>query len=289
MMKVTILGGSGFIGSVLADLLSKKKYKVTILDTKIKKTLKKNQNFIKGSILNDNKLDKAIKGSKYVFNFAALADLDIAKNKPLETANINIIGTIKSLIISRKYNIKKFIHASSIYANSEQGGFYGSSKKAAEDYIEKFWKKYNLKFTILRFGSLYGPKAGKNNGINYIIDSFLKTRLLSYKGKKNAARKYIHVEDACLACIKSINRKYDNEYLTITGKNKVKVFSVMKHIAKVFNYKKKLRFFNLEIEGHYVNSPRSFIPRQGKSLFLKKYRNFKNEIKKLIEERKLKK
>ena len=91
--------------------------------------------------MNDRKLQKAIKGSDYVFNFAALADLDLAKNLPLETANINIIGTIKALIMSKKNKIKKFIHASSIYANSEQGGFYGSSKKAAEDFIEKFWKK----------------------------------------------------------------------------------------------------------------------------------------------------
>ena len=92
MTKITILGGSGFLGSVLADLLAKNnRYKVTVLDTKKKRPLLKNQIFIKGSILNENKLIKAIKGSKYVFNFAALADLDVAKNKPLETANINIM------------------------------------------------------------------------------------------------------------------------------------------------------------------------------------------------------
>ena len=145
-----------------------------------------------------------------------------------------------------------------------------------------------MKFTILRFGSLYGPSAGKNNGINYMIDNFLKTRLLSYKGKKNAARKYIHVEDACLACIKSMNKKYDNEYLNITGRKKVKVFNVMEHIADIFDYKSKIRFNNLEIEGHYVNTPKIFNPRKGKNLFLKKYKNFKHEIKNLIEERKTK-
>ena len=53
---------------------------------------------------------------------------------------------------------------------------------------------------------MYGPNAGKNNGINYIIDNFLKTNQLNYKGKKIAARKYIHVEDACLACIKALSK-----------------------------------------------------------------------------------
>ena len=74
MTKITILGGSGFLGSVLADLLAKNnRYKVTVLDTKKKRPLLKNQIFIKGSILNENKLIKAIKGFKYVFNFAALS------------------------------------------------------------------------------------------------------------------------------------------------------------------------------------------------------------------------
>ena len=289
MKQITILGGSGFLGSVLSDLLvQSKKYKVIILDTKMKRPLYKGQKFIKGSILNESKLEKAIKGSEYVFNFAALADLDVAKNLPLETANINIIGTIKALIISRNNKIKKFIHASSIYANSEQGGFYGSSKKAAEDFIEKFWKKYKVNFTILRFGSLYGLNAGKNNGINVIIDTYLKKNILSYKGKRNAARKYIHVEDACLACIKTINKAYDNKYLNITGKKKIKVSNLMEYISKLFKYKKGIKFKNLEVEGHYVNEPRVFRPRKGINLYLNKYKNFKQELINLIKERKRK-
>ena len=289
MKQITILGGSGFLGSVLSDLLvKKKKYRVIILDTKIKRPLLKNQKFIKGSILNDAKLEKAIKGSEYVFNFAALADLDLAKNLPLETANVNIIGTIKALIISKKNKIKKFIHASSIYANSEQGGFYGSSKKAAEDFIEKFWKKYKIKFTILRFGSLYGLNAGKNNGINFIIDTFLKKNVLNYNGKRNAARKYVHVEDACLACMQTLDKAYDNKYLNITGKKKIKVISLMKYISKLFEYKRNIIFKNLEIEGHYVNEPRIFKPRRGINLYLKKYKNFNQELVNLIKERKSK-
>ena len=155
MNKITILGGSGFLGSALANLFSKNgKIKVIIFDTKKNKLLR-NQKFIKGNILNEKALSKAIKNSDYVFNFAALADLNDARNKPMQSVKINLIGTVKALIISNKYKIKKFIQASSIYANSEQGGFYGASKKVAEDYIERFQQKYGLKYTILRFGSLW--------------------------------------------------------------------------------------------------------------------------------------
>ena len=63
----------------------------------------------------------------------------------------------------------------------------------------------------------------------------------------------------------------------------------MKHMAKLFKYKKNLKFKNLEIEGHYVNEPRVFKPRKGINLYLKKYKNIKNELINLIKERRLKK
>ena len=238
--------------------------------------LLRNQKFIKGNILNENALSKAIKNSDYVFNFAALADLNDARNKPMLSVEINLIGTIKALIISNKYKIKKFIQASSIYANSEQGGFYGASKKAAEDYIERFQQKYGLKYTILRFGSLYGPGADKTNGINVIIDHALKKETLLYKGSKKAARKYIHVHDACRACAQSMGRKYDNKYLNITGKTKIqitKLLNIMSEITKIS--KKKIFYKNFPNEGHYISEPRKFIPRHGINLNLKNYQNFK--------------
>ena len=280
MKQITVLGGSGFLGSALANLLSKNgKIKVIIFDTKKKINLLKNQKFIKGNILNEKKLSKAIKNSEYVFNFAALADLNDARNKPMKSVEINLIGTIKALIISSKFKIKKFIQASSIYANSEQGGFYGASKKASEDYIERFHQKYGLKYTILRFGSLYGPGSDKSNGINIIIDHALKKKSLLYKGSKKAARKYIHVLDACRACALCIGKKYDNKYLNITGRNKIKITRLLKIMSEITKISKKKIFYkNYLNEGHYISEPRKFIPRHGINLNLKKYQNFKKGL-----------
>ena len=284
--QITVLGGSGFLGSELSDLLAKRNYKVIIFDIKKKSSLKINQKFIKGSVLNIKKLSKAIKGSRIVLNFAAFADMDLAIDKPVDTIKINILGTINALILCKKFKVKKFIHASSIYANSEQGGFYGSSKKAAEDYIEKFYQKFKIKFTILRFGSLYGLGASKNNGVNKIIDEALKNNTLSYKGSILAARRYVHVTDATRACLKSISRKYDNKYLNITGKKQIKIKFLMKLLAKIIKIKNSdIKYHNLKMEGHYINTPKKFKPRQGSKLMLKKYINFEKSLKEQIIER----
>ena len=75
-----------------------------------------------------------------VFHFAASADLNHSNRKPFETIESNIIGTVKILKACLKNNVKKIIYAGSIYARSEQGGIYSTSKLSSEMIIERFVK-----------------------------------------------------------------------------------------------------------------------------------------------------
>ena len=195
---------------------------------------------------------------------------DFVRTRALESAKINIIGTINALVACNKHNVKRFILASSIYANTEEGGFYGSSKNAAESYVERFHETFGLKYTILRFGSLYGSRSDASNGLNIIINTGLKKQKLIYEGSINAARRYIHVEDVVNLCAKVVNKKYENKYLTITGKYSVKVKYLMKIAQKYLNISSdKIKFLNDKNEGHYDIRPTLFIPRLGKYLKIK--------------------
>ena len=284
-MKVVVLGGSGFIGSHLCDLLSSKGHKVNIFDIKKSKYKKKNQKMYIGSILDKKKLSLAIKGCDFVYHFAALSNMDVARTNPYRSAEINILGTINALLVSKLHMVKRFIHASSIYANTEEGGFYGSSKKAAESYIEIFHKTFGLKYTILRFGSLYGSRSDASNGLNIIINSGLKKQKLIYGGSINAARKYIHVEDVVNICVKVVNKKYENKYLTITGKRLVKIKNLMKMLSKHLNVpSNKIKYLNDFNRGHYDVKPTPFVSRSGKYLQIKKEKNFKKNLVYLVDE-----
>ena len=285
-MKVLVIGGNGFLGSHVSELLSNKKINVTIFDMKKGAWLKKGQKFVRGNILNYKSLSKAIKGVDVVYNFAALASLDAARFRPLETANINIIGTINVLMCCKKFKVKRFVHASSIYANSEQGGFYGSSKKASEDFVEKFYQTYRLNYTIIRFGSLYGTRADNSNGVNNLIDNAIKKNSLRYQGSIRAARKYVHVEDAAEACLKAMQKKYKNQYINITGKNKIKVIDLIKILSKLMNISQKnIKFLNKRNEGHYVSEPTRYKPRMGINVSLESYKNLRKSLIDLIKER----
>ena len=92
------------------------------------------------------------------------------------------MGTLRLLKLAKEFGIKRFIFASTVYVNSEQGSFYKSSKRAAEDFIEEYRKKYKLNFTILRFGTVYGERASSENIIDKILNKALKNKKIIYSG-----------------------------------------------------------------------------------------------------------
>ena len=143
-MKILIIGGSGFLGSYVADELFRKGHKVILFDKKKSKRANKKIKIIIGDIQNHFILKKAIKGVDVVYNFAAIADIGEALRKPIQTVKTNILGVVNILEICKKYKIKRVVFASSIYVHSQQGGFYRASKQAAELYIEEYSKQHGL-------------------------------------------------------------------------------------------------------------------------------------------------
>ena len=263
-MKIIVTGGSGFLGSHVADELSKRGHNVTIFDKKKSKWIRPDQKMYLGDILNAKDLENVMKGADAVFHFAALADIDEALKKPIETANINISGTVLALEFSYKYKIKRFVHASTIYVNSRDGGFYRCSKKAAEDYVEEYHNTFGLDYTVLRFGSLYGERSDNTNGVTSIINRAINTGELSYPGSIRSVREYIHIKDAAKASADILKEKFKNKYITLTGKKGIKVYDVLKILAKILKISKNIKFLDKKLLGHYTISPFTYKPKIGK-------------------------
>ena len=157
---VVVFGGSGFLGSHVADELTRSGYRVKIFDKRHSSYLKQTQEMVIGDIMNQDEVNKAVEGCHIIYNFAGIADIDEARFNPLETANFNVIGTIHSLEAAQQANAIRYIFASSVYVYSNQGSFYKASKQAAEKFIETYKEVYDLDYTILRYGTLYGRRAG---------------------------------------------------------------------------------------------------------------------------------
>src|SRR5262249_5503327 len=126
--NVTVVGGSGFLGSHVADQLSEAGYRVRIYDLVESPWKRPNQEMITGDLRDFDRLNRAVEGSDAVYNFAALADLNEALQQPVKTAEINVLGNVQLLEVCRLNGVSRFMYASTVYVNSREGGFYRCSK-----------------------------------------------------------------------------------------------------------------------------------------------------------------
>jgi len=263
-MKIIVFGGSGFLGSHVCDKLSDADHDVTIFDLKESPWITDKQSMYIGNILDSEAVESAVNGAEFVFNFAGIADLDIAMDQPVETVKSNILGNAIILEAARKAKVQRYIFASSLYVYSRSGGFYRCSKQACELYIENYQRYYGLDYTTLRFGSLYGPRSDKTNPIYRFIEQAMNEGRISYGGKSETIREYIHVEDAATASVEILKPEYVNESVMLTGHQSMRVYDLMRMIQEILGGDIELEFKDETHSDHYEITPYSYVPKLAK-------------------------
>jgi UDP-glucose 4-epimerase len=268
-MNVLVFGGSGFLGSHVADALSEAGHMVSIYDLKKSAYLKPDQKMIVGDILDEHHINKAVEGVDVVFNFAGIADIDEASCKPVETVKYNILGNINILEASKANKVKRFVFASTIYVYSDSGSFYRCSKSACELYVEAYQKKYGLDYTILRYGTIYGCRANISNSVYRYINQALTEGKITYYGDGSEIREYINVVDAARNSTEILSDGFKNQNVIFTGHHPMKVDELFKMIKEMLNKDVIIEYKDPESEdpeSHYTITPYKFIPKMGRKL-----------------------
>ncbi len=283
-LEITVFGGSGFLGSHVADHLSELGHHVRIFDKQSSSWLREDQEMIIGDLLDIDEVDRAVKESDIVYNFAALADLNKALDQPLQTVRVNILGNTHVMEACRAHKIKRFIYASTVYVYSREGSFYRCSKQASEQLIEEYQRVYGLDYTILRYGSLYGPRADNSNGLFRIVRSALETGVVRYDGSPDAMREYIHVEDAARASALALGDDFRNQSIVLTGQESMRVLDLLKMLAEILGIADMVEFVDEKHDGHYVRTPYSYQPKLGRKYVLPLHVDLGQGLLQLIEE-----
>jgi len=271
-MKTIVFGGSGLIGSHVADRLTEVGYDVTIFDLKPSPYLSPGQEIIIGDILDKKAVFDAVKGCDYIYNFAGMADLDAATTEPLRTIEQNIVGTAILLETTLRSRAKRFIQASTIYVYSDTGGFYRCSKQAAELYVEEYNRKFGLEYTILRYGTVYGPRADSRNSIYRYLKQALDEGKIDCGGTGDETREYIHVRDAAQLSVDILADKYRNKQVIITGHHPMRLRDMLYTIREILSNRIEINFEASKSDTpHYNITPYSFVPKIGRKLVTHEY------------------
>ena len=188
-MKIVITGGAGFIGSNIAEVLSKDN-EVIVLDNlstgKRGNTKDLDIKFVEGSITDLGLLQTVFKDVDYVLHQAAIPSVPRSIKDPIASNNANINGTLNVLVAARDRSVKKVIYASSssVYGDTPKLpkredmtpnplSPYAVAKLTGEYYCNVFNEVYGLKTVALRYFNVYGPKQDPYSDYAAVIPKFV--------------------------------------------------------------------------------------------------------------------
>ena len=269
MKKVLVFGGFGFLGYYLVRELLNRGYELTIADIHENEKFESKFTYVKCDINSKENVENVFKNKQFdfVYNLAGFANLDTAINYPVETIQLNVIGNMYILEECVKNNVSRFIYASSAYAMSNKGSFYGISKLASEKIIEEYLKKYSLPFTILRYGSVYSERSYKNNYIYNLVKSAVLKGEINHNGDGNELREYIHAADASKLSVDIIESEdFKNLHVILTGNERMKRSDLFEMVKEILNDRVEIKYRNDGYHNHYNFTPYSFEPSVSRKL-----------------------
>lgn len=243
MSSILVTGGAGFIGSTLCERLIKLGHKVVNYDNfndfyspSIKKNniskIKRDQNYvcIEGDIRDSFLLETTFKLFEIdkIIHLAAMAGVRKSIESPLEYIDVDIGGTVNLLELSKKYNIKKFIFASSssVYGKNPipfrendyidlQISPYAAAKHSGELYCKTYNELYKIPIICLRFFTVYGPRQRPEMAIHSFTRLIDEGKEIPIYGDGKSSRDYTYIDDAVDGILSALDTVCSFEIINI--------------------------------------------------------------------------
>lgn len=244
-MSLLITGSSGFIGSNLIKYLEKKKINFFCLDKKINRYFNC-KNFYKINLKNKSKLEKIFKTKKpkYIIHLAALPGFVNCHNSPSKAFDDNILASFNLIDLSKKYNIKKILIASSMGVDNFETNpsIYGLTKHFCEQLSLTYVKTKNLNITICKISNVYGPYSfHKTSVVHNFIKKILNKQPIDIHKNGLQERDFIYSYDVCKILYKTIYSS-QKKIINVNTKKFLRVMDIKKLLDNISNNKNKLNY-----------------------------------------------
>lgn len=233
-MNILITGGSGFIGTALAKRLIREGHVVASFDVNRSSVFPT----ITGNITHRDQVFRAIEGMDYVYHLAAIADLNYARNHVIETIKVNVQGTYNVALACRKFNTPiVFASTLCVYGETPEHPawedsvlipteIYALTKVVGETIVASIVPNY----TILRFGTTYGPGLRDALAISIFIRQAKAGKPLTIDGSGEQTRQFIYIDDLIDALVSILNIDTFQHVFSVAGREELSVNQIAEMI-----------------------------------------------------------
>jgi len=235
-MKILVTGGAGFIASHVADAYIDQGHDVAVVDD-LSRGFEANLNpkarFYCGDIMDRPFLEDVFRNElpEVINHHAAQMDVRRGVREPVFDASVNILGSINLLELAVAHRVQRFVYISSAGAGYGEPATmpvpedypinpitpYGISKHTIEHYLFTFAFLYGLKYVVLRYGNVYGPRQS-SKGEAGVFAIFCEQMLAGVQpvmyGDGTKYRDYVYIDDVVKANVSALERG-DNEIFNI--------------------------------------------------------------------------
>lgn len=279
-MRILITGGAGFIGSNLAIRLHKEGHQIVVLDillrgNKLPSSFLEKITLIEGDVRDYNAVLKASKNCDVIYHFAAVLGVDIVADNPVETMDVEVIGTRNIVLAALENNISKILYASTsgIYGHSAIGNSalteeilvdprtsYAMAKRYNEIYLASHHFEKGIDIISLRFFNVYGASQDNRMVIPRFFEQAISDDVLTIFGSGKQTRDFTYIDDTIEACVRLLTVK-GSHIVNIANEKEWSIEDLAKTIVKITNSKSTLEYiaapkkrYDYEVERRVGNS-----------------------------------
>jgi UDP-glucose 4-epimerase len=225
-MEIAVTGGAGFIGAHLAEAFVRNGHAVTVLDNfrpYYDRGIKEHNvesarvaatdgdgsyELVRGDMRNKETVESVIRDASVVFHQAAQAGVRTSVEKPVEVADINVVGTLEVLEAARDSDTERVVIAgsSSVYGKPEYLPYdeehptepvspYGVSKLSTDHYARVYDELFGLSTVVLRYFTVYGPRMRPNMAISNFVSRCMNGEPPVVYGDGTQTRDLTYIDD----------------------------------------------------------------------------------------------
>jgi UDP-glucose 4-epimerase len=215
MAHYLVTGGAGFIGSHLAEELTRRGHTVRVADSfitgkRINLDHVKGVELLEGDLADPAFAQRAVQSIEYVLHQAAIPSVPRSVRDPITSNRANVDATVSVLVAARDAGVKRLVFAgsSSAYGNtptlpkredmpSNPLSPYALQKVVGEQYLQMFTRLYGLETVSTRYFNVFGPRQDPTSPYSGVISVFatalLENRSPTFYGDGEQTRDFTYV------------------------------------------------------------------------------------------------